>query len=59
MERYSRPVPPVKVSVPGKSDARLMGICPALGHSKRGERWKLLDVLLAYAEANSDIFRKR
>lgn len=59
MERYSRPVLPVKVSVPGNIYARLMGVCRALGHSKRGERWKLLDVLLAYAEAHPDIFRKR
>ena len=52
MERYSPDATPVKVSVPGNSYARLMSVCRALGHSKRGERWKLLDMLLAYAEAH-------
>lgn len=59
MERYSRPMFAVKVSVPGSSYARFMGVCRALGHSKRGERWNLLDMLLAYAGAHPDIFRKR
>ena len=31
----------------------------ALGWDKRGEKWKFLDLLLAYAEEHSDIFRKR
>lgn len=30
-----------------------------LGYAKRGQKWKLLDHLLAYAEAHPDIFRKR
>ena len=59
MERYSPRVPPVKVSVPGHIYARIMGTCRALGYAKRGERWKLLDMLLAYAETHSDLFRKR
>lgn len=36
-----------------------MGVYRALGHCKRGERWKLLDMLMAYAEAHPDLFRKR
>jgi hypothetical protein len=59
MEHYSPSVPPVKVSVPGNIYTRLMGVCRDLGYSKRGERWKMLDLMLAYAEAHSDIFRKR
>ncbi|WP_339742044.1 hypothetical protein [uncultured Rubinisphaera sp.] len=39
--------------------ARSMGVCRHLGYSKRGERWKLLDLLLAYAEEHITLFLKR
>lgn len=49
----------VKVSFPGESYTRFMERSRKLGYQKRGERWKLLDLLFAYAEAHFDLFRKR
>lgn len=31
----------------------------SLGYEKRGEKWKLLDLILEYAKEHSAIFRKR
>ena len=39
--------------------ARFNKVAQALGYGKRGHRWKLLDLLFAYAETHSDLFRKR
>jgi hypothetical protein len=48
-----------KVSIPRQLFNRFCSISRVLGYAKRGEKWKLLDLLLAYAEAHADLFRKR
>lgn len=50
---YSRP------PFPRPLFARFNKVAKALGYGKRGDRWKLLDLLFAYAEAHSDLFRHR
>ena len=39
--------------------ARFNAVSKLLGHIKRGQKWHLLDLLLAYAETHPDLFRKR
>ncbi len=50
---YSRP------PFPRQLFARFCKLALALGYSKRGQKWKLLDLLLAYAERHDELFRKR
>jgi hypothetical protein len=59
MEEYSLGMNDVKVNFPGGSYDRFAKACRLLGYAKRGHRWKLLDLLLAYAEQHPDIFKSR
>ncbi len=38
---------------------RFNRVAKLLGYLKIGTRWKLFDLLLAYAEAHPDLFRSR
>ena len=51
--KYARPPFPIQLF------ARFCKLAIQLGYTVRGQKWKLLDLLLAYAEEHSDIFRKR
>lgn len=48
-----------KISFPDDHFANFMRVARLLGHDKRGDRWDLLCLLLAYAEVHPDLFRKR
>jgi hypothetical protein len=53
MNRY------VKAPFPRPLFTRFNAVADSLGYGKRGDRWKLLDLLLAYAAEHPTIFRKR
>lgn len=38
---------------------RFSAVAHRLGYTVRGQKWAMLDLLLAYAEAHPDIFRCR
>jgi hypothetical protein len=51
--KYARP------PFPPALYARFTALASKLGYSTRGHKWKLLDMLLSYAETHSDLFRRR
>jgi hypothetical protein len=51
--KYARPPFPVSLF------SRFCKTAIKLGYTVRGHRWKLLDLLLDYAELHPDFFRKR
>ncbi len=50
---YSRP------PFPRPLFARFNKTAKSLGYTIRGHRWKLIDLMLDYAEMHPDFFRKR
>lgn len=48
-----------KVSFPHSLFAKFAALSAKLGWGKRGDRWKMLDILLDYASEHESIFRKR
>jgi len=51
--KYARPPFPVTLF------ARFCKLAFALGYTVRGHRWKLIDLLLDYAETHPKLFRRR
>lgn len=51
--KYARPPFPIPLF------GRFCRLARKLGYSVRGQRWKLLEFLLDYADAHPDLFRKR
>lgn len=51
--KYARP------PFPHSLFAKFTALATALGWGKRGDRWKMLELLLDYADLHPSLFRKR